>query len=58
MSQFPKLKSFDFDEGEFYCTPLTQQSDLFAIASAASVTEDASINWLVDYLLKQDRDQF
>ena len=58
MSRFQKLKSFDFDERELYCTPLTQQSDLFAIASAASVTEDASINWLVDYLLNQDRGKF
>ena len=58
MSPFQKLKFFKDDAGEFYSTPLTQQSDLFAVASAASVTEDATINWFVDYLLEQDRDQF
>ena len=58
MSPFPKLKFFNVDAGELYSTPLTQQSDLFAVASRASVTEDATINWFVDYLLEQDRDQF
>ena len=58
MSPFPKLKFFDDDAGELHSTPLTQQSDLFAVASAASVTDDATINWFVDYLLERDRDQF